>query len=459
MTERVLLGLATLAVSAWTLYALRRRSPLDPTVLFVGFTALVGAFYPLATAFVAPQTWRNVRYLSEEVLRSTQVQYLALALGVLVAAWASRDRRPRAAAAVPPTPAETWRDGWTAWGLLALGGSLYAVYVSKVGLGALLARDDFALKYRASEGLGPWLFGLNLVIVACLWAEGSALRQRGFFRLVALATVAWSIGFVAVRTYALALGIGYLYVLCRRRGLELRRLRPALVAAVALGYAGLESYSLVRGVWDGDFLDAVQRMQEMGGDTNVVLGRAVGGSELAHPFITAMELVEHEEPGALVGASYLRGLQILLPLALAPERQQSLAQTFAEEHYPDLHARGAGTAFSLVGEAWWNFGSVLGPFAVGLALAWFALWLARGADRRPHGWVARLLPYGCYLTLLLHRRAFESTVKHTLPVLVVVLFFVVTAQVLWAALARRPRARRSVGAASLGGALMAAGRD
>lgn len=449
MIVRWLLALAALACGGAGLWVLRRRSPLDPLPLSIAATALVATFYPVATAFVAPVSWRNVGDLPEDVLVAAQAQYLAFGLGLLaVAVRAARGaplgERGRERAR-PPSARARWRDGVVAWGLFAAGLALYAVYVARVGLGTLADHVDPASKYRASSGLGAWLIGLDLMIVACLWAEASALapRKKLPFRLASLAIAAWAVGVLSVRTYALALGIGHLHALCRRKGLALARVPLALAAGLAAGYVAVEGYSMVRGVWHDGLLDALRAVYGQGSALETTAGQWVGGSELSHPFITTMEVVRDEEPGALGGASYADALAILVPLALSPDRPESLARSFAAEFYPEVDERGGGTAFSLVAEAWWNLGSFLGPLACGLALGWIFAGVGRRAQRTPDGLAARFSPYLAYVVLLIHRGTVSTLLKQTLPLLAVALVLSAAARLSWGALARRePRALR-----------------
>ena len=80
---------------------------------------------------------------------------------------------------------------------------------------------------------------------------------------VALAIAIWSIAFISVRTNAVVLALGYASILAHRSGSELRRIRPALVAAGLVGYVFLESFALLRGVYRGDLGSAITQVVEM----------------------------------------------------------------------------------------------------------------------------------------------------------------------------------------------------
>ena len=455
MSERWLLALPLLAACGACLWLGRRLSALHPVLLAVGLTAAVGTFYPLATLAVTPITWRNVRGMPEEVLLGVQAEYLAFGLGLLALVLAGRFRRGllaggRGPRTLPPrTGGERRRDALVAWGLLAAGALLYALYVRVVGLEALLDKVDLAEKYRVSRGLGPMMFGLNMVIAGCLWAEaafGSA-RAKLPFRIAALAVVAWSIGFIAVRSYSIAVLLGHLYLFCERRGIELRRVRLRVLAALLGLYLGLETYAQVRGSWDGDATALLEAVQELDATSAVTLGQVVGGSELSHPFITAMEVARYEEAGALGLDAYAEGLASFVPLALRPDRPPTIAQTFAAEYYPLVVDRGGGTAFSLVGEAWWSLGSLVGPFLVGLACGAGLLAVAGASRRDPHGVVARLVPYGLFLVLCMHRSSLGTSAKQLATILVPVLALSAAARLVGPLPSPRPRRARGLEAA------------
>ncbi len=447
MSERWLLALPLIAATAVGLWLSRRLSALHPLVFALVLSAAVGVFYPLATLFVTPITWRSVHGLPEEVLRAVQADYLAFGLGLVAAVALGHGRgvlrRGADLAQTPRTARQRRRDALVPWGLLLGGAALYALYVRAVGLAPLLNKVDLAEKYRVSAGLGPLMFGLNLMTVATLWAEAAFERPRAKlpFRLASLGIVVWSMAFIAVRSYSVAVLLGYLYLFCERRRIELRNLRPRVLVMLAALYLAAETYAQVRGAWNGDGTALLEAARNLEATSEVTLGQVVGGSEISHPFITAMEVARYEEAGALRGRSYLEALDTLVPLALHPDRPPTLAQSFAAEYYPLVVDRGGGTAFSLVGEAWWNVAPLVGPFLVGLLSGLVLLAVAVASRRSPHGVVARLAPYGISLVLAMHRSTLGTTAKQLVLILIPTLLLALAAELLAGALPqRRPRA-------------------
>jgi len=448
--ERLLLVLPLLSVTAMTLWTVRRRSPLDPSILLVVATAVVGAYYPIGAALVEPLTWRHGAHLPDEVLVATQAQYLLFALGACLVVSGVRIRRARFGAqvvALPKQPTDAadvdLRDLLIAGGLVLGGALLYSLYVKKVGLGPLLDRHNFAEKYRVSSGLGGLYLGLNLVIVGCLWAEASRLSRalKYVFRAVAALVCIWAIAFVAVRNYAVALALGYTYVACRDRGFSLARVKPGLAIALLVGYVGVEAFALLRASWRGSITDALVTVQREQRGLEQTVGQIVGGSELSHPFLTTMELMRFEEPGALAGASYADAVLGVLPLWLYPDRPPTPAQEFARRHYPSFEARGGGTAFSIVGEASWNFGVHLGPLVIGAALAWLLTLMERTARASSAGYIAGLQPYIVHMVVLLHRGSAVSIAKHLFSIAVPIVLLACMAHLVSNALGRRARMR------------------
>ncbi len=436
------------------LYVLRRQSPLSLPALAVGTTILVASFYPFATLFIEPRSWRNLKDLSEEAHLTSLQNYVAFTAGLVFAIVALGLLWPRSLRTpdVPPTAARRvrFRDAFVSWGCLVFGAGLYLEYIRRVGLSTLMSTHDFAEKYLASEGMGALLIGLNVMILACLWAEAGQVGKltRWVFRAVAAGIVVWALFFIAVRTYAVAIALGYVAVYCRDRRFRVQDVRLRLVALMLLGLLTMEGFAILRSSWNstGDLGSAVELASRS--DTDVLLGGVVGGSEFSHPYLTMAEVAQFEEPGALWGSSYVDAVLAFVPLALWPDRPETLAQGFVREYYPSMADRGGGSAFSFVGEAWLNFGNIVGPLLAGIALGLFAVICQGRSLRIPHGWTARVLPYMGFLVLIFHRSQLQATFKQAVSVFLPAVGLALAAEVLWRVflLPRREREgpRRSV---------------
>lgn len=410
--ERFLVAALLWSLVATGLWWRRRRSPLYLPTLALLATGLVGTFYPLATSFIAPTSWRNLSHLSDELVVATQLQYVAYAAGLLASAWmAMQVGWTSAPAARISTNRDTsQRDFVVAATLVVVGGALYALYVQRVGLSALSNREDYAFKYLMSQGLGPLQFGLWMMIAGCLWAEASALApvERSAFRACAVAVALWSIAVISVRTNFAILVVGFLAIHCRRAGWELRRVKPALIALALAMYFVLETFALFRGAYKGDVGEALWMLQGRGMET---IAAAIGGSELSHPFITASEIFYDREPGSLAGRSLLDGVLAFVPRGIYPDRPLMLSEQFVRSNYLEVASRGGGAAFSLVAEGWLNFGAWVGPALFGCAGGLLLAWVERRWDAAPDGLVARLAPYFAFYVAIQHRNEFATLAK------------------------------------------------
>ncbi len=443
MNERLVLAGLLCATALAGLFLCRRQSPLHLLVLALLATLLVGGFYPLSSLVVQPLTWRNAASSPERYVLAAQAEYLAFAVGLLGAcgaAWLaghlrpSPDRHERQPARISAFVQH--RDALVATGLVCAGFALYSAYVARVGLGALVDRADFGRKYLVSTGMGPLASGLTLVMTGCLWAEGGSIgtRARLVFRIVAGAVAMWSVAFISVRGNLVVLALGYLWIHGHRRRLELRRARILVIAAAACLYVGLEAFSLWRGAWSAGARDpwAVIRA-----DVDSSLASIVGGSELAHPFLTALEVLESRTAGELSGRSYVDALPALVPLGLSPDRPLSLSEKFVRANYAAFASEGGGTGFSLVAEAWLNFGPLWGSAVVGLTAGLLIHLLERRRRVRPDGLIARLLPSFPFLVALGHRCESAILLKQVFVIVAPALVLALAAEVVWAGIVHR----------------------
>jgi hypothetical protein len=437
------LGVA-LALSLWVLvgaglYLLRRRSPFHLPTVALFATGLVGSFFPIASSFIEPASWRNLDYLSPRIVAEAQAEYVAFAFGLVAAVaiaaqarWTGREHVSR--------PSSAARDPWMAAGLVLAGLAMYGVYADRVGLGALLDRDDYALKYLVGQGLGPLQLGLPMAILGCLWAEASELPRatKNLYAALAAAIAIWSIAFISVRTNAVTIALGYASIFAWQRGAELRRVRPAVVVGLLALYAVLESFALFRGAYKGDVGDALALIGSQG---ERAFASAIGGSELSHPFVTTGEVLRLRDAGELGGRSLVDGVAACLPRGIHPERPLTLSEQFVRANYADLASRGGGAAFSFVAEGWLDFGSLFGPALFGLVLGLFLAWVERSRDLRPAGLVARMAPYFVLLVAMEHRNEFASMFKQVATLALVAVPLALLAEAIASTSLRNARAR------------------
>lgn len=436
--ERVLLTLLSCVAFATTLFCLRHRSPLHLAIVLAVFTLFAGNFFPIATLFVEPLSWRNVIQAPDADVLAVQAEYVAFAAGIAAAAilafasgWLARQDGPSEARRGSRS------DVLAASALVLAGATLYAVFIYKVGFDALSSREDYAEKYLRSVGLGPFASGINIMIAGVLWAEVGHVgpRVKWAFRALAIAIAVWTLGVIAVRTNLVILVLGYASILCTHRGMTIRTTRPALALLAIVGWCSLELISLYRGAVKEAGSGRATEVIVQNFESNVAA--VVGGSEMSHPFLTALEVRLSEHEGELGGSSYWNAFPALAPLALVPDRPLALAETFARTHYAEMAEQGGGTAFSLVAEAWWNFGTLAGSFLVGLLVAALLLVLEAAAASGASPVLARTLPYFAFLCVIAHRSESAVLLKQTVSIALPIAVIVVVADLLQPVLERR----------------------
>ena len=404
-----------------------RKSPLNLFVIALGVNALIGTFCPLIMLWVEPLTWRNLSSYTNGLAAYVQLNYLAFAAGLFLAA-ALASAAPRMAAQASIRRETHSRDLFVSASLVFIGLAAYSLYVATVGLDVLVDSANRAEKYRVSRGLGPLYIGMNMMIVGCLWAEAGQLSRKckWLFRAVAAAIIVWALAFLAVRWYAVALLLGYAYLYCSEHRISVRRIPLRVFVALSALVVFAETIMLVRGAIATGAEGLPEAIELLKRDPSL-LSAAIGGSELAQPFITFAEAVSNRMDFALgSGLSYMNELLTLIPTFAIGDRPETLAQLFVLHNYPDLETSGGGTGFTMVGEAWVNFGHVLGPAVVGVAYGLALLAAERGALQRPDSVVARILPALVVTIVMAERTTLVITLKQVLIVLIPVIALVVT---------------------------------
>lgn len=450
-TQRLFLAALLWLVCGLGIVLLRRRSPLHPMVLALATTGLIGSFYPVLSIWIETRSWRHAVDAPPELIVAVQLEFLLYALALLAGFCLLRGRAGQAAdtherRAEPQRGYLHHRERLVPFGLVATGLALYGAYVAQVGIGSLMDRDNFALKYQLSDGLGPLVLGLHLAIVGCFWAEASEhlpRRAKRLYRFLAFLIVAWSVAVIAQRTNAVIIALGYAAIHCSRHRVQLRRVRPLLVVGCLVLYAAVEAFSIVRATWSEGLDQSIEALAELGDVQSTALGALIGGSELSHPVFTSLELMQMEEAGALGGGSYLAAPATLIPKSIAPRRPNTLALDFVAENYPAMAARGGGAAFSHLAEAWWNFGAWIGALLVGVVAGLLhALW-DRANARRPWSLLAMLTPYYTSHVVILHRYELATFLKQTLSVTLPALCVLIAAHLVWTGTGRTTRAVHS----------------
>jgi oligosaccharide repeat unit polymerase len=143
-------------------------------------------------------------------------------------------------------------------------------------------------------------------------------------------------------------------------------------------------------------------------------------SDPAGPMISLVTYVS-EPSQHLLGETYLTAPLLWIPKAMWPGRPLDLSEAFARDHIAHW-APGLGLGYSLMAEAWNNFGwmgPVLQYFAIGVlwGLTWKLLrsWFQRVS---PAYWRAVYATFGYYLLIIMHRGPTSSIVTFLMQVFV-----------------------------------------
>jgi hypothetical protein len=394
-------------------YFTRRCPGIHLGVVALGMNAVIGTFFPAFYNMVEIKTWRNLSNYSDNIGQNLQLEYLAYGFGLL---WPILFTRSSLHKAIKKLKTARYsrnyiisRDYFICFSLLFAGILLYGYYIHLVGFNTLFNNvANLSEKYKVSSGLGPLAFGLNILTVCYLWAESSQFPKKilYLFRLLAIALMYYSIVLMHVRTYSFIIILGFLFIYFKEKEINLWRIKGRLTVIFILLWSCVEIIGLLRGVRGGDVQPYIANMK-MG----TTLNSMVGGSEFTHPFITSFELYNKYEAGIWSGVTYWNSLLILIPKSIYPSRPESSAEWFVKRFYPSNYRKGQGTAFSMVGEAWLNFGSLIGPFMIGSLIGLIICIVINRSLIYPYSSTSRLLAYFLFIVIMSERYAFNGTMK------------------------------------------------
>jgi hypothetical protein len=141
----------------------------------------------------------------------------------------------------------------------------------------------------------------------------------------------------------------------------------------------------------------------------------------AGPMVSLVETITDDKIEFQFGATYVTGLTAVVPRVIWPDRPVDLSERFIRDRMQSSWRPGMGLAYSLLAEAYLNFGW-LGPvIQYGLlGLLWGLAW--KRVQRRflPLGyyyWRATYCTIGYYTLIVMHRAPTSFPVKHSLMIL------------------------------------------
>jgi oligosaccharide repeat unit polymerase len=277
------------------------------------------------------------------------------------------------------THASYAQDSWQLAALVASGIAVILIALYFAGSGGLRAR--LAVGYGgsgnlASQGLGPFAAGFDLLFLACAVGIADRIRRGGRMGL-------WLLPLLLMAVYSLRIGSrGYLLelamaVLVTRRLVagRLRIGRRWVVLGGTIGLSALAVLGLGRFVLNSEGTSAALRY----GVSNFSLGNLDlrNSPEFTYPIESITSLAQDPNLQWLYGTSWLRAATDIIPSSVLGNNQ-ALADEYVHRYYYSMYESGGGRGLSPVTEGYWNLGYagvIIELFFYGFTSEKLSLWL------------------------------------------------------------------------------------
>lgn len=303
--------------------------------------------------------------------------------------------------------------------LVITGLSLYLYYIFVIcgGFGQFVFEMSRIERFQLSKGQGWSISGLYLVQAGWLLffvrslIKATKLDTRKRFNMVLLGH---TLLFVLYMTFFLLIGNRRQFILLGLSAIIIvllfRKTNQGLLFVVGvLGVLVLQIYSKVRH-YSTDPVELVWFLR----DTFQLEWFNFAFGEFGCQFKVMLNLLKDSALYELRwGSTYLDAFLILIPSFLFPDRPLPISEEYAMYYKPEYYDAGGGAAFSLIGEAYLNFG-IVGPILLGLAMGL----IARSVySKICYGKLSEtgIVSYALFLPLLFHspRTDFASLLKIT----------------------------------------------
>lgn len=344
--------------------------PFGPATLFMSIYALATLSAPMSAVFF--DSGRDLRRVNETLALATLGaiffwvgRYLASRLGMEAA-----DSRERTAV-FRQAGEHSHLITVAGYALVVCGLVLLLSLFHLVGGYAMFAEVGWLEKRRLTIGLGPAAYGTVLLQAGATMLFVQSFSREGQPRLSARLLVAAS---------TLALLVLLAFMSGQRRGMvfpvasfafayhlvvrpiPIRRYIVPLILAAAF----LSSFSHFRGlIGPSERADALDYVRANA--TAEWLDPSRGYFGASHDNLVLMLDHAGESMPFRFGASYVGAPLQWIPVAIYPDRPLSPTEILAKKFYPGDYVRGGGRGFSILAEAYWNFGPVGVPIAFTLA--------------------------------------------------------------------------------------------
>jgi oligosaccharide repeat unit polymerase len=240
-----------------------------------------------------------------------------------------------------------------AFGLMGVGGLLILLLVYRLGLSTFTA-GSYLDTFGATSGFGYLVAGmqfaaLGILVLAILTCDPNgklptlALILLGLYVLANLRFGGRRDAFEPVLAFLVVMHF------MRRRNSKKMLVSFALGAVVAFALIGQARFFMSRGVEA-----MVEEMQAQFSADD--LWRILGELQVVTRSTSETAQLVPAREGYRYGATYLEAFEILVPLAVKPERPLSPSQWFVWTRDATKASRGGGYSYSLIAEGYLNFG-------------------------------------------------------------------------------------------------------
>ena len=251
---------------------------------------------------------------------------------------------------------------------------LYFIYLHKLGGIASYLSAKRLFIYKHNQGLG--IYGVGILILKAVWILFIAKFLMNYYstghkKRIDKVRLLW---FILLNLLGLILFIVFNLAIGDRR--VLLGLIVSLVGILYLYRFVSNRVIVVIGLVLLIFFQVFSKLRHLSNNPGKMIEFAknkwqiewldLSSGESAGHYIVFNDILKNKEKlDKMYGLTYIKAPLIIVPKFVYPDRYQGLSYWFVNKFYPGTAKRGGGFAFSIVAEAYLNFG-FLGTFFIGL---------------------------------------------------------------------------------------------